>query len=249
MKVLLAGESWSILSIHTKGFDHVDLGQYHEAAGPLIEALEKFDVEVVYLPNHTAQFHFPMELEALEAYDVIILSDIGSNNLLLHPDTQYRCKRLPNRLKLIKEFVKNGGGFMMCGGYMSYSGVNNRARYGMTPIADILPVNILNYDDRMENPDGIFPTIVDAKHPILTGIDNTTWPDFLGYNKTSMKPDSHLIATFGDDVFIASNEFGKGRAVAFTSDCVPHWGSPEFVQWKGYGVLFSNIMKWLSKEI
>ena len=30
---------------------------------------------------------FPQTLEGLSAYDAVILSDIGANTLLLHPDT------------------------------------------------------------------------------------------------------------------------------------------------------------------
>ena len=249
MKVLLAGESWSILAIHTKGFDHVNLGRYHEAGGPLIEALKSKGVEVDYLPNDAAQLNFPVEMKELKQYDAVIFSDVGSNSLLLHPKTQFECVRMPNRLELVKSYVEQGGGFLMCGGYMSYSGIEGRARYGMTPIADILPVNLLTYDDRVEKPQGIFPTITNEKHPVLTGLAGMEWPDFLGYNKLSIKDGAQLIGQFGEDVFMAGWDYGKGRAFAFATDCVPHWGPPEFNQWAGYPILFSNIVKWLAKEI
>ena len=39
------------------------------------------------MPAHEAQRDFPQTPEGLAAYDAVILSDIGSNTLLLHPDT------------------------------------------------------------------------------------------------------------------------------------------------------------------
>jgi len=249
MKILFVGESWQILTTNLKGFDYVSIGRYYEAGQPLINALNKHGHKINYMPSHVAQLNFPTSLDELEQYGSIIFSDVGSNSLLLHPKVQYECVRMPNRLKLIKDYVEVGGGFLMCGGYMSYSGFEGKARYGMTPIADILPVNILNYDDRVEVPEGIRPEIVDISHPILKGITISSWPDYLGYNKLMLKSDAHLIAKFNQDVFMAENEYGNGRVFAFATDCVPHWGTPEFINWDGYSTLFDNIVRWLSKEI
>ncbi len=247
MKVLLAGESWSILTTNTMGFDHVTIGRYHEAGGPLIEALSGKGVRVDYMPSHKAQFSFPENLADLQAYQTVIFSDVGSNSLLLHPKVQFECVRMPNRLELVRQYVQEGGGFLMCGGYMSYSGFEGKARYAMTPIADVLPVQILNYDDRVEKPEGVFPDIINPEHSVLEGLGDLEWPFFLGYNKLSAKPKADLIAAFGMDVFMAGWDFGKGRAFSFASDCVPHWGPPGFISWPGYAQLFHNIVKWLAK--
>lgn len=249
MKVLFVGESWSVSQTHTKGFDFATLCRYEEYAGPFMDMLRGEGIEVDYMPSHVAQLKFPMELEELQKYNAVIFSDIGSNSLLLHPDTNFKCVRLTNRLALIKEYVAQGGAFLMCGGYMSYSGIEGKARYAMTPIADILPVTMLHYDDRMEHPEGIVPVVVDKEHPIMQGIDGE-WPWFLGYNKLAVKPEASLIATVdGEDAFLAAMDYGKGRTVAYASDCVPHWGSPAFVEWEHYKTFFVNILKWLSKEI
>lgn len=249
MKVLFVGESWTISQMHVMGFDSVNLCRYNESKTPFIEMLKYNGFEVDYLPSHIAHLSFPDSIEALKPYTAVIFSDIGSNSLLLHPDMQYQCIRKANRLKVIREYVGEGGGFLMLGGYMSYSGFCGKARYGMTPIADILPVEILNYDDRKEHPEGIIPQIIDANHPILTNIDGC-WPDFLGYNKLIVKKDAQLIAKMDEkDAFIAAMDYKKGRTVAFASDCVPHWGTPEFVSWEHYKTLFGNIIKWLAKKI
>lgn len=249
MKVLFVGESWSVTQTHVKGFDHATLCRYEEYAGPFMDMLRGEGIEVDYLPSHVAQMDFPSELSKLQQYNAVIFSDVGSNTLLLHPDVNFKCKRMPNRLKLIKEYVEKGGSFMMCGGYMSYSGIDGRARYAMTPIADIMPVEMLHYDDRMEHPEGIVPTIRMKDHPILTGITGD-WPYFLGYNKLLAKPEADLIGVMeGEDVFLAAMEYGEGRTVAYASDCVPHWGSTAFVSWEHYKTFFVNILKWMTKEI
>nr|WP_317413150.1 glutamine amidotransferase [uncultured Solibaculum sp.] len=251
MKVLFVGESCALLAVHIKGFDHMFLGRCQENGDPCLEALRANGFDVDYMKSDDALMHFPETVEELKQYDAIIFSDVGSNTFLLHPKMHFGGERMPNRLKLIREYVAQGGGFLMCGGYMSFSGYEAKARYGMTPIADILPVECLHYDDRMEHPDGIYPHIVDANHPILKGIDSP-WPYFMGYNKVLLKPEAHLIATIGDnneDVFLASMEYKQGRSAVFSSDCVAHWGPKAFSEWEHYPTLFGNIVRWLAKEI
>ena len=64
---------------------------------------------------------------------------------------------------------------------MSFCGLEGKARYGMTPLADVLPVKIMNYDDRIDSPEGVSPVIVDKGHPLVKGIEEP-WPRYLGYN-------------------------------------------------------------------
>ena len=157
MKILMAGESWSLTETHTKGFDSVPLCRYEEAGTPLIDALKKNGFDVTYMPNHIAQLHFPDTVEQLQEYDAVILSDCGSNTLLLSPDTFYRGQRRPNKLQLLVDYAQQGGGVAMIGGYLSFAGIDNKARYAMTPLAKALPVEMLDHDDRVECPEGIVP--------------------------------------------------------------------------------------------
>ena len=189
MKVLLAGESWITEEGHTKGFDHVVLGRYEEPGIPFIQTLEGLGMEVKHYPNHLAQKYFPETVEDLKQYDVVILSDITSNTLLLDPEMMFKNKIKGNRLEAIKEYVNQGGGFVMIGGYMSFAGINCCARYNMTPLRDVIPVRIMNYDDRMDTPEGVSPTIVKPEHPIMKGIE-APWPRYLGYNYVEEKPDT-----------------------------------------------------------
>ncbi len=246
MKVLLAGESWTVQETHVKGFDSVDLGRLEQVtAKPVIEALNEAGIEVHYMPSHIAQYEFPQTVEELNQYEAVALSDIGSNTLLLDPVMQLQGVRKANRLVACREYVRQGGGLVMFGGYLSFAGIENKARYAMTPIAEALPVEILNYDDRMEHPEGIYPNMVLKEHPVLAGIEGE-WPYFLGYNKLKVKAQAQEIATIGGDTFLAGMEYGNGRSFAFASDCTFHWGSEEFLKWEHYKKLFANIFLWVA---
>ena len=41
--------------------------------------------------------------------------------------------------------------------------------------------------------------------------------------------------------------YQQGRTAAWTSDIGPHWLSPAFCEWDGYGRLWSNILSWLTE--
>lgn len=248
MKVLLVGESWTVHETHMKGFDIFNVCRHEEHCGTMLsDTLKETGADVEFMPSHTAQTDFPNSVEKLKEYDAVILSDIGSNTLLLSPDTFYRGKRSPNKLQLLVDYVKQGGGIAMIGGYLSFAGIDNKARYAMTPLQEALPVEILNCDDRVECPEGIVPEIKDSSHPIFEGIGKD-WPFFLGYNKISAKSEAKELATIGGDTFIAVMDYGKGRTLAFASDCAPHWGPKEFMDWKSYRPLFGNMVRWLCKK-
>ena len=126
----------------------------------------------------------------------MILSDLGSNTLLLHPDVWLTGKPVANRLKLLREYVRAGGGLMMIGGYYSFQGINGGARYRGTAVEEVLPVDCLPYDDRIEVPEGFRAEIVGPKdHPILEGLGGE-WPLLLGVNEVRLKtrPDVQLLA-------------------------------------------------------
>lgn len=244
-KVLLAGESWFAYTTHVKGFDTFYTTVYEEGADRIRKAIENAGYEIEYMPNHIAAEKFPYTMEELKEYSCVILSDIGSNTLLLPNDTFSKSKRLANRCDLIRDYVNEGGSFLMVGGYMSFTGIDAKTRYGETGIKDILPVECLDIDDRAEHPEGITPVVV-KEHEAIKNLPKE-WPHFLGYNKTKATPKGEILATIGDDPFIAVGEFGKGRSAVFTSDCAPHWGPEEFVSWEHYDELWKGILDYLTK--
>ncbi|MCA9877568.1 MAG: cytoplasmic protein [Thermomicrobiales bacterium] len=246
-RVLIAGETWIMHTIHQKGFDSFTTTEYGEGIGWLKAALEAGGIGVEHLPNHAAPTQFPTDLETLRSYDVVVLSDIGANSLLLHPDTFVRSRATPNRLQLLRDYVAGGGGLVMVGGYLSFSGIDGKARYGGTPVEDALPVTMVQGDDRVEVPEGSAANVRDANHPIVAGLPRT-WPPVLGYSRVRTRPEAATVAVLGDDPLLAAWDFHQGRAVAFTSDCSTHWCPPEFLAWDGYTRLWQQIIRWAARS-
>jgi uncharacterized membrane protein len=154
---------------------------------------------------------------------------------------------LPNRLEAIRDYVKGGGGFVMVGGYLTFQGIEGKALYHGTAVEDVLPVFIEAGDDRAEKPQGVSPVISEVGHAIVRGL-SADWPALLGYNRVTAKPEAEVVAKVGEHPLIVAGRYGKGRSVAFTSDCGPHWAPPPFVEWEGYAPLWRQIAGWAAGE-
>jgi uncharacterized membrane protein len=250
--ILLAGESWVSAATHYKGFDQFASVTFHLGAEPLVAALKGSPFDLRYMPAHEAQEAFPLSLKELQKYDAVVLSDIGANTLLLHPETWLRSKPMPNRLRLLKSYVEAGGGLMMIGGYLSFQGINGAARYRGTPVEDVLPVAIEPFDDRVEVPEGFTARVTAKGHPILDGLGGK-WPMLLGFNEVRPKPGAQVLATvsadYGEKPLLVAGSAGKGRTLAWTSDIGPHWLPPEFVAWNGYTKLWTQALGWLCRDL
>lgn len=247
IRVLLAGESWVSNSTHFKGWDFFSSTVYETGIGYLEEALKDSEIELEHMPGHLAADHFPSTLQELTKYNAVVLSDLGANTLLLPADVWLRGKSVPNRLNLLRDWVLQGGGLAMCGGYYSFAGINAAAKYYRTPIEEILPVNIFTFDDRLERPEGPLPAILKPNHPIVRGIQQP-WPYLLGFNEVQLKTDAELIASIDGHPLLATRPVGKGRTMVWTSDIGPHWCPQPFVEWDGYGRLWRQALTWLAGE-
>lgn len=250
-RILFAGESAVIASTHIKGMDSFTHYRYGEASRYILPKLREKDIDIDYLPCHDVMAKFPLTIEELKPYDCVVTSDLGSNSLLFHPDV-LSSKPKPNRLALLRDYVKAGGGFLMIGGYMSFAGVENKARFHDTELEEMMPVEILDHDDRVEVPQGFNAKAVDPEHPILKGLP-PTFPMMLFYNKTVLKPGAELLLVNEDsrqkDPILAVWKYGDGRSGAFTPDCAPHGAPPEFLDWTYYGEFFARTIRWLGGEI
>jgi uncharacterized membrane protein len=152
---------------------------------------------------------------------------------------------MPDRTLAIRDFVAAGGGLVMVGGYLTFQGIEGRARWAGTPVEGALPVLIEPTDDRVEVPAGIAPTVLMPGHPIVSGLPGT-WPALLGYNRVRPRTGADLVAVVGDDPLIVAGQHGRGRSVAFTSDCGPHWCPPLFVEWPGYAMMWQQLVAWVA---
>lgn len=246
-KIFICGESYIGYTVHVKGADSMTTSGYFENVGWLRSALEKAGYEVVYMPSHVALNEFPDSVEKLNAYDLVILSDVGANTLMMATQSFRNSLPAPDRCQAVKDYVLAGGSLVMVGGFMSFTGIEGKARYGVTPIADVLPVDLLPYDDRVETSAGSVPVVLNGEHPIFSGLPEQ-WSYFIGHNKTLPNPaKGEVLATINDDPFIAVGGFGKGKSAVFTSDCAPHWAPKSFLESPEYDRLWKNIADFMTE--
>lgn len=245
-RVLIAGESWMTTTTHTKGVDEFTVSSYAEGVDQLRRALVSRGHDVHHLPAHRVPTDFPGNADALAAYDVVVLSDIGANSLQLSPGVFERAIPGDDRIAALCNWVESGGALLMIGGYLSFSGFQGRAAYAQTDLPRVLPVAVLPGDDRVEQPAGLYAKVVHPSHPALGGA-RTSWPALLGYNRTIERSDSQVLARIGSDPLVAVREVDLGRSAVFTSDCSPHWAPLSFCEeWDGYTDLFDGLITWLT---
>lgn len=157
-----------------------------------------------------------------ELADVVIISDYPARHLSA------------NAAEAIVAAVEGGAGFVMLGGWGSFTGQGDG--YGQTPIAGILPVLCADEDDRRNVASGVWLAPTDAEHPILRGLDFSAPPVVCGYNAVTTRADATLILHGRHVAFnggqpslgaqaplLAVRSVGQGRAAAYTSDFAPHW--------------------------
>ena len=244
MKILVAGRGQTVVYTEVQGISIVPAAKEWNGAKELIQALSSAGHEVTHISATLAPIDFPEDLETLSRYDVLLMGDIASDTLLLHPEVVYECKPHPDRIQLIARFVEYGGGLIMTGGWLTFQGIDGKGRWRGTAVERVLPVSILDRDDRVECPEGIRPTVLKNDHPIFEGIP-TRWPPFLGYSRILAKDGAELLMSAGDDAFLVLGVFGKGRSAAFASSPGPHWGGmPEYLGWQGHDRFWCNLVEW-----
>ena len=251
-RILLAGETFSISQSTSIGYDTLRSNAYANGALHFLAAMSGSGYEIEHLTSERCEAEFPRHLQELSKYSGVILSDIGALSLLFSAETR-AGNPSPNRLVLLHDWVEQGGGLMMVGGYNSFQGMMGTARYHDTPVEDCLPVSCSPFADGLEAPEGLVPHVV-ADHPVVKGLDQR-WPPVLGLNK--------VVPRSGDDCqiliaaayrgkqhpLLAIRQFDEGRSLAWMSDIGPHWMSQEFVKSPTYGKLMRNMVAWICQDI
>ena len=236
-EVLLAGESWVSVGFEIKGRNVLSDSEYGEAADRFIETLDSVGASVTYQPCHVAVEAFPRTHEELDAYDLVLLSDVGADSLQLTRRVRDGESDV-DRCTLLNEWVHDGGALGMVGGYMSFSGKGGQARYGTTALAETLPVKLGTSDDRIETPAGAVPETGAALAKDLP----QEWPAVLGYNRFAAKSDAEVWATIGDDPLLVVGDHGDGSAFAYATDCAPHWAPEELLEWEHLPTVWSRLL-------
>ena len=75
------------------------------------------------------------------------------------------------------------------------------------------------------------------------------WPEVLGLVETELKPAARrdVGVSDSDSPLIASWEYGRGRAVAVTTDADGRW-SDSWLRWKEWSRLWSDVVGWIAPE-
>lgn len=241
---------------HTpKGLDVINYGKW------LVSAIESSGRhEITSVPTWEFYTLPPGEYEKiLDAYDIIVFSDVEAKNFQLHP--QFFDRRIfgtreltfPDRIRLTVEAVRGGTHAIFLGGWLSFNGEMGKGGWGRTQLAQILPCECLETEDLRENTEGFRVVPRDPRHPLLGGVAIDSIPPILGYNRVKARPGCEVVATWSDgqeethDPAITTGTFGRGRTLAYTSDPAPHWGC-NFVFWEQYAVFWTAVCDWLTAE-
>ncbi len=179
--------------------------------------------------------------QVLAEYDVIIFSDVEAKNFQLAPSFFDRKKFgaevlvFPDRIRLTVDAIRKGKSAMFLGGWLSFTGEMGKGGWNRTGLREVLPVQCLDYEDLVESTEGFTPAPSAKARKTLSGVDFSTFPPILGYNKTKAKNGFDVLLTVSQtgDPLLVHGKVGKGKVLAYMSDPAPHWGC-NFVFWKQY---------------
>lgn len=239
------------------------LGELEQYARYLIAVTKNCGFDFLRLPPDRLK-EMPSKLKELLDYDAVVISDAPAQEIGRE------------KMELLKKYVEGGKGLGMIGGWWSFTGSNGN--YHGTPVEEVLPVECSPDDDRVNDPNG-FRIIKKKDHPILKGLPWHDPPTVCGYNAATPKPDAEVLLTMrriesvGKDKvegirlaeaevpLLVVGKYGKGRALAFTTDLSPHWvggmvdwgKERKVVDGTELGNLYlqfgSQILKWLAGKI
>lgn len=239
------------------------LGELEQYARYLIAVTKNCGLDFFRLPPGKLG-EMPSELEQLLDYDVVVISDAPSEELSVE------------KMELLKKYVEKGKGLGMIGGWWSFTG--SKGNWGKTPVEEVLPVNCLPHDDRVNDPNG-FKIIKQEDHPILKDLPWEDSPTVCGYNAVTPKADAEVLLTMrrieplgegrvegvklsGEErPLLVVGKYGEGRTLAFTTDLSPHWvggmvdWGKERIEVEGteLGNLYlkfgCQLLRWLAGEI
>jgi uncharacterized membrane protein len=185
----------------------------------------------------------------------VIVSDVEARCFHLYPDFFDRSKRTgrvltyPDRLDCLKGWVSRGGGLMMLGGWLSFSGAREAGGWRRSRLAEALPVECLAGEDLVESSAGFTAEVLQRGHPLARGLPWRSFPPIFGYNELLPKPGAEVVVRVREThhPLVVAGSYGRGRVFVYASDPAPHWGI-NFEQWKGYDAFWRQALRWTWKK-
>jgi hypothetical protein len=153
--------------------------------------------------------------------------------------SDYPASRLNEAdMKWLVTAVRGGMGLIMLGGWETFHGLGGN--WDATPLADVLPVTMLDEDDRVNSS---VPLLVEAvaDHPVLAGLPWQSPPAVGGYNRIQPRPEATellrlramqparedggkwRVAVGEPEPLLVVGSCGAGRTAALATDVAPHW--------------------------
>ncbi len=198
--------------------------------------------------------------------DELFHEQLGSFDLVIFQNFSYRGYRMRQYLPEIRDYVQNGGGFLMIGGDLAFAS----GGYSDTPIAQILPFELPSGKTDLIDTARFTPRLTEAglHHPItqITGDRGEAlrqaWeglPMLTGINRTAgLKSDAIVLLEHPDltaggapEPVMTVRNYGLGRVLTLTTDTTWHWGFQSFAQGgdsRAYYRLFGNAIRWLCRD-
>jgi uncharacterized membrane protein len=195
--------------------------------------------------------------EQLRTFDAVLFV-----NFAYQP---YRTLDIERHLPALRDWVRQGGGFAMLGGDQSFG----EARYGGTPLAEILPVEALEGRGVAAEESRARLTADGRRHPVTAlvageGANDAAWaslPALPGLNRTRALPGASgaqvllevpaVLVEGRAAPLVAVREVGAGRALAVASDASWYWGfvaAEESGSARAYQRFWTNALRWLVRD-
>jgi uncharacterized membrane protein len=190
---------------------------------------------------------------------------LGSFDLIVFQNFTYRGYNMRRYLPFIRDYVRDGGGFAMLGGDLSFAS----GGYLGTPIAEFLPFVLPRDRTELITSDSYRAQLTEAgrRHPItalsLVPEENDgIWqglPELIGNNKVvGLRDDTVVLAEhpskrMGDTAFpvVAARKFGQGRVLGVTTDSTWNWAFKAAADGgdnRHYYKFWGNAIRWLIKD-
>ena len=193
--------------------------------------------------------------ELIGQSSAVIVSDVEAKCFHLYPGFFDRSRRgrgivtYPDRLDTLKAWLAGGGGLMMLGGWLSFSGARETGGWRRSRLAEALPVECLVGEDLVESSAGFTAEVVDPHHPLAKGLPWKAFPPIFGYNELIARPGAEVVVRVRQTghPLVVAGRYGKGRVFIYASDPAPHWGL-NFEQWAGYDRFWQQAFRWVARR-
>lgn len=175
---------------------------------------------------------FPDTYEELLGYDVLVLDNIHTRFLG------------PKRRVMIADFVRNGGGLLVFGGYLNLSMGADRNTY----MEDLVPVRIRQFRDLAKDNAGMRLTPEDDG--FFAEIDWSEAVHAFSVDTSPPADEARVLARAGGHPAIVAGNYGNGRVIAVMIN--PHGdpaeGRTPYWQWPEWPRMLTACLKWLGED-